>query len=53
MKQINYTHKKKLLCDWTNKRKYILRYRISNFHVQRRMVVDKVHKISSFRQSKW
>ena len=43
----------KLICDWTDKKKYLIHYRMLKFYVRRGMVVDKVHDIISFRQSKW
>ena len=44
---------KKLLCDWTDKKKYLVHYRMLKFYVRHGMTVDKIHEIISFKQSKW
>ena len=43
----------KLICDWTDKKKYLIHYRMLKFCVRHGMVIDSVHDIKSFRQSKW
>ena len=43
----------KLICDWTDKQKYLILYRMLKFYVRHGMVVEKVHEIISFKQSKW
>ena len=43
----------KLICDWTDKKKYLIHYRMLKFYVGPGMKVDKVHEIISFKQSKW
>ena len=48
----NYTKPKSLKCDWTDKKKYLIHYRLLNFYVRHGMIVDKNHEIS-FKQSKW
>ena len=56
MKQIkpkNYVKSKKLICDWTDKKNYLVHYRMLKFYVRHSMVVDKIHEIISFKQSKW
>ena len=56
MKQIqpeNYAKSKKLLCDWTDKKNYLVHYRMLKFYVRHGMIVDKIHEIISFKQSKW
>ena len=53
LKRNIYTANKKLIPDWTDKTNYLVCYRILNFYVRYRMIVDKVHEILSFRQSKW
>ena len=53
IKPDKYTQNKKLLCDWTDKKKYLILYRMLNFYVRLGMVVDKVHEIISFKRSKW
>ena len=56
MKQIkpkNYAKSKKLICDWTDKKIYMVHYRMLKFYVRHGMVVEKIHEIISFKQSKW
>ena len=48
-----YTQTKKLICGWSGKKNYLIRYRLVKFYVRHGMVFDKVHEIISFRQSKW
>ena len=51
MKPKNYTKAKKLLCDWTDKKKYLNPYRILNFYVGHGMIFENIHEIISFKQS--
>ena len=56
MKEIepdNYTSTKKLICDWSDKKNYLVHYRMLKFYVRHGMIVDKVHEIISFKQSRW
>ena len=56
MKEIKpdtYIQNKKLICDWSDKKNYLVHYRMLKFYIKHGMVVDKVHNIISFRQSKW
>ena len=53
IKPENYTKSKKLICDWTDKKKYLIHYRMVKFYVRHGMVVEKIHEIISFKQSKW
>ena len=47
----NYTKAKKLICYWTDKKKYLIHYRMLRFCVRHGTVVEKVHEIKSFIQS--
>ena len=47
------TKSRKLICDWTDKKKYLIHYRMLKFYVRQGMVVEKIHEIISFKQSKW
>ena len=47
----NYTKLKKIICDWTDEMKYLIRYRVLKFYVRHVMVVEKIHEINSFKQS--
>ena len=53
IKPENYTKSKKLICDWTNKKKYLIHYRMLKFYVRHGMIVEKIREIISFKQSKW
>ena len=56
MKEIRpdtYVQSSKLLCDWSDKKNYLVHYRMLKFYVRHGMTVDKVHDIISFRQSRW
>ena len=48
-----YIQNKKLICDWSDKKNYLIHYRMLKFYVRHGMIVDKVHDIISFRQSRW
>ena len=53
IKPKNYTKSKKLICDRTDKKKYLIHYRMLKFYVRHGMVVEKIHEIISFKQSRW
>ena len=53
IKPKNYTKSKKLICDWTDKKKYLIHYRMLKFYVRHGMIVEKIHEIISFKQSRW
>ena len=56
MKEIKpdtYIQTKKLICDWSNKKNYLVHYRMLKFYIRHGMIVDKVHNIISFKQSRW
>ena len=48
-----YTQNKKLICDWSVKKKYSIHYRMLKFYVRHGMEMEKVHSVISFKQSKW
>ena len=52
IKPKNYTKSKKLICDWTDKKKYLIHYRLLKFYVKHGMIVEKIHENISFKQSK-
>ena len=45
MKPKNYTKSKKLICDWTDKKKYLIHCRMLKFYVRHGMLVEKIHEI--------
>ena len=53
IKPDTYTQTKNIMCDWSNKKKYLIQYRMSKFYVRHGMKCKKVHNVFSFKQSKW
>ena len=56
MKEIipdTYTQTKKMICDWSDKKIYLVYYRMLNFYIRHGMEVEKIHQIISYKQSKW
>ena len=53
VKPDNYIQTKKLICDFSIKKSYLVHYRMLKFYIRHGMVVDKIHNIISFRQSRW
>ena len=48
-----HTQSKNLNCDWTEKKKYLVEFRISKFSVRHATVVEKIQEQISLKQSKW
>ena len=56
MKEIKpdtYIQTSKLICDWSDKKNYLIHYRMLKFYVRHGMMIDKVHNVISFKQSRW
>ena len=53
VKPDNYIQTKKLICDWSDKKNYLVHYRMLKFYIRHGMIIDKVHNIISFKQNKW
>ena len=53
IKRENYTKSKRLICDWSDKKKYLIHYRMLKFYIRHGMIVEKIHEIISFKQSRW
>ena len=56
MKEIKpdtYMQTKKMICDWSDKKNYLVHYRMLKFYLRHGMIVDKVHNVKSFKQSRW
>ena len=49
----NYVSHKKLICDWSDKKNYLIHYRMLKFYVRHGVKSNKVHSVISFKQSKW
>ena len=43
----------KLICDWSDKKNYLIHYRLLKFYIRHGMIVDKIHNVISFKQSRW
>ena len=52
IKPDTYNQTKKLICDWSDKKINLVQYRMLKFFIRHGMIVDKVHNIISFRQSR-
>ena len=53
VKPDTYTQNKKWICDWSDKKNYLIHYRMLKFYIRHGMIVDKVHDIISYKQSRW
>ena len=53
VKQPNYKPTQKLVCDLTNKQKYMIHYRMFKFYTKLGMKVTHLHSIFRFKQSPW
>ena len=56
MKEIRpdtYVQSSKLICQWSDKKNYLIHYRMLKYYVRYGMIVDKVHSVISFKQSRW
>ena len=53
IKPKNYTKAKKLICEWTDKKKNLIHYRMLKFYVRHGMIADKIDEIISFKHNKW
>ena len=51
--QPNYKPTEKLVCDLTNKQKYMIHYRMFKFYTKLGMKVTKVHSLWRLKQSLW
>ena len=49
----NYVSHKKLICDWTDKRNYLIHCRMLKFYVRHGMKIKKVHRVITFKQNNW
>ena len=48
----NYTQNKKLICDWTDEKNFLIHCKTLNFYIRRGMIVGSVREMISSRQSK-
>ena len=53
IKPDTYFQTKKLICGLSDKKNYLVHYRMLKFYLRHGMIVGKVHNIISFRQSRW
>ena len=48
-----YTKAKKLICDWSDNKKYLIRHRTLKLYVRHGMIFEKIHEIISFKRNRW
>ena len=53
IKPDTYTQSKKLICDWSDKKNYLIHYRMLKNYVTHGMEAVKVLTVISFKQTKW
>ena len=53
IKPKNYTEYKKQFCEWTDKKNYLIQFRMCEFQFTHGMVIEKVQEVISFEQRKW
>ena len=53
IKPDSYIQSGKLICDWSDKRNYLVHYRMLKFYIRHGMIIVRVHTVISFKQSKW
>ena len=53
IKPETYIQTKKLIWVWSDKKNYLVHYRMLKFYLRHGIIVDKVHNIISFKQSRW
>ena len=53
VKQTNYKPTPKLMCDVTNKQKYMMHHRVFKFHISMGMKVTKIHCVYRFKLDNW
>ena len=53
IKPDTYNRTRKLICDWSDKKNYLVHCRMLKFYVRHGMIVEKVHNVVSFIQSRW
>ena len=53
LKPDTYIQSSKLICDWSDKKNYLIHYRFLKFYIRHGMIVDKIHHVISFKQSIW
>ena len=53
VKQSKYKPTQKVVCDLTNKQKFLTHYRVFKFYINMGMKVTKIHTIYRFKQSPW
>ena len=53
IKPDTYIQTTKLKCDWSDKKNYLIFYRMLKFYIRHGMIVDEVHDIISYKQSRW
>ena len=42
-----------MICDWSDEKNYLVHHRMLKIYVRHGMIVEKVHNVISFKQSRW
>ena len=42
-----------MICEWSDKKNYLIHYRMLKFYLRHGMVGDEIQTVISFKQSKW
>ena len=56
MKEIipdTYTQTRQIICGWSDKKIYLVHYRMLKFYIRHGIEIENVHTVISFKQSKW
>ena len=53
IKPDTYNQAEKMICDSSDKKNFLVHYRLLKSFVRHGMIVEKVHSVISFKQSKW
>ena len=48
-----YTQTKKLICDWSDKKNFLIHCRMLKFDIRHVMEVENIHAVISLKESKW
>ena len=42
-----------MICEWSDRKTYLIHYRMLKLYARHGIIVDKVHSVISLKQSKW
>ena len=52
-KPTEYSQCEKVICDWTDKKKYLVHYQLLQFYVRYGRVIDNFQERISFKEAPW